>query len=201
MRRGRTVALYVSGRSGVGKSHLVRRFLDGLIERKDAVVLTGRCYEQESVPYKALDSAIDALSRYLKRLPCGGSAVRRCRATSTCWPASSPSCGTAKPLQPPPGGCPASPIRRRCGGVASRPCELLARLGDRRPLVLFLDDLQWGDADTRRCSASCCGPPTRPYSCCWEAIAQRMRNRVSCFESFAPCAGGRAKPGASRAVP
>ena len=65
---GRTVTVFVHGRSGVGKSSLIQRFLDGLYERDCAVILTGRCYEQESVAYKAVDTLIDALSRYLRRL-------------------------------------------------------------------------------------------------------------------------------------
>ena len=63
--QGVPVAAFLHGRSGVGKSACVQRFLDGLAERGDVVVLAGRCYEQESVAYKALDTLIDALSRFL----------------------------------------------------------------------------------------------------------------------------------------
>ena len=47
--RGRAAAMYVCGPSGIGKSALVRSFLGRLMTRDDVVVLSGRCYEHESV--------------------------------------------------------------------------------------------------------------------------------------------------------
>ena len=67
--KGKTVSVFVHGRSGAGKSSLIERFLEGVTERGEAVILAGRCYEQESVAYKAVDTLIDSLSRYLRRLP------------------------------------------------------------------------------------------------------------------------------------
>ncbi len=67
-RNRRTVALFLSGSSGVGKSSLLQQFLEQLCADGEAVVLTGQCYEQESVPYKAFDGVIDSLSHFLRRL-------------------------------------------------------------------------------------------------------------------------------------
>ena len=67
--KGKTGSVFVHGRSGAGKSSLIERFLEGVTERGEAVILAGRCYEQESVAYKAVDTLIDSLSRYLRRQP------------------------------------------------------------------------------------------------------------------------------------
>ena len=59
MSEGRTVVVFLHGPSGAGKTALLQSFLDERAERGDAVVLAGRCYERESVPYKAVDSLIE----------------------------------------------------------------------------------------------------------------------------------------------
>src|SRR6266540_5081458 len=69
-RRGQTVTVYLHGSPGMGKSSLARHFLDDLSEKHpDVVILEGRCYERESVPYKALDGVVDSLTKYLLSLP------------------------------------------------------------------------------------------------------------------------------------
>src|SRR5439155_16587895 len=66
VRAGNSVTVRVRGESGVGKSYLVRQFTNQVLARDpNTVVLAGRCYERESVPYKALDGVIDELTGFL----------------------------------------------------------------------------------------------------------------------------------------
>jgi len=67
--KARPSFVYVHGNSGMGKTELVRTFLDQLKQKnRSAIFLQGRCYERESVPYKALDGVVDSLSKHLASL-------------------------------------------------------------------------------------------------------------------------------------
>src|SRR5262249_1336552 len=145
-RTGRGVTFFLHGDSGVGKSALIRRFTDALsAELPDAVVFTGRCYERESVPYKAVDGIIDALSRWLSTLPEGALAAvlpRQRGLLGQVFPVMRRIEAIAQAPRPEPGALDPQVLRARLF-FALR--DLWTRLSERRPLVLVIDDLQWAD--------------------------------------------------------
>src|SRR5262249_20501115 len=71
LERSRRVActVHLRGSSGMGKSTLAAHFLDGVRTGNRALVFRSRCFERESVPYRAVDAFVDALLKHLLALP------------------------------------------------------------------------------------------------------------------------------------
>ncbi len=147
LERGQPIPVLVEGPSGVGKSTLVQHFSERLAD-SDALVLAGRCYERESVPYKAFDSAIDALARYLRRLPdveVAGLLPRHPDLLVRMFPVlGAVPAMTAGPATRAVVGDPHE--QRNQAFAALR--EVLFRIAQRRALVITIDDWQWADADS-----------------------------------------------------
>ena len=162
-REGQTVAVYVHGNSGMGKTTLVRAFLDQLKQQApNAMVLQGRCYERESVPYKALDGVVDNLSKKLASL-------RQARVEAL-MPRNSLALARVFPVMLQVDAIfnsrPARPetidlftLRRQAFGALR---ELLGRISGRQPLVIYIDDLQWADADSIFLLEDLLRPPDAP---------------------------------------
>jgi eukaryotic-like serine/threonine-protein kinase len=147
--RGDAATVSLHGPSGIGKSALLRRFVGQIGARADVVVLSGRCYENESVPYKALDGVVDDLSRYLGSLPR--------QQVESLMPPDVPALTRVFPVILQVDAIAAAARDREPGsvdqvGLRRRAFEalrgLLGRLADRGRLVCCIDDLQWADADS-----------------------------------------------------
>ena len=159
---GEPLWVYVHGSSGMGKTAIVHGFLKRLIEQSRAVVLPGRCYAQELVPYKALDGVVDSLSKYLLSLPRHDAELllpREIGALAQLFPVLS-RVGVIADAPGAEGGAVDRLTRRRLAFGALR--ELLARIAVQQPLVLYIDDLQWADSDSAALLGDLLRPPAAP---------------------------------------
>ena len=139
----------VAGASGIGKTSLLRTFLEQLRQEvPDVIILTGRCYQRESVPYKGVDSLIDALHRVLSRAaPQELEAIlpRDILAAEQLFPVLSDLGDVVRARRRIAVVPDQQELRRRAFGAMR---ELFHRLVDRAPVVVAIDDLQWGDVDS-----------------------------------------------------
>jgi serine/threonine protein kinase/tetratricopeptide (TPR) repeat protein len=141
----------VEGESGVGKTALVRRFVQSVGMESNALVLSGRCYERESVPYKAIDGIVDAMTTHLLSLPADDVRALLNKHAVLLLPLF-PVLNRLERLDPDGSSkdAPAAtqdPAELRTRAFAALR-EIWAALAQRRPLVLVIDDLQWSDPDS-----------------------------------------------------
>jgi eukaryotic-like serine/threonine-protein kinase len=162
IRDGGAHAVWIHGASGVGKTTLVAHAAAALAARvPELLVLSGRCHERESVPYKALDGVVDALAEALRRV--GERAASFAPLHAALLPSLFPALGRVPAIAAAPP--PRTPLRdlqdvRRRAFAALR--ELFVRLALVRPLVVTIDDVQWADADSRLLLSEIIRPPEPP---------------------------------------
>ncbi len=148
VRTGRTTTVFVHGQSGAGKTALLQDFLASVRRQSNTVVFAGRCFERESVPYKAIDGLVDELSRHLRRLSTAEARTllpRDIQLLAGLFPALNRADAVATAPRRRVEITDSKELRRRAFAALR---ELLARIGDRALLVLCIDDLQWGDAES-----------------------------------------------------
>src|SRR5262249_40204 len=112
--------------------------------------LAGRCYQRESVPFRALDPLIDQLSSFWKRLSRAEAMFLLPREPEFLLQAF-PVLGrgtvvTDMATEPAPEITPHQALNRSLSSCK----ETVQGLSRRRPLILCLDDVQWIDPDSVR---------------------------------------------------
>jgi hypothetical protein len=146
---GQAVIVNVCGPSGMGKTTLLQAFSHRLQETvPETLILSGRCHESEAVPFKALDSCIDDLSRYLEHLPESmrdAMVPRDFHFLERLFPVLGRTGAVTSSNRKPLVIGDTKELRKRAFHAL---LDLFCRVAERRPLVLVVDDLQWGDLDS-----------------------------------------------------
>jgi serine/threonine protein kinase len=161
--QSQAVTLFVHGASGLGKSALVRAFTQRISNSPRApLVLFGRCYERETVPFKAVDGVIDSLTRHLRLnpglvtaqlLPPRAELIRLVFPVLRRVPAFAEDNPLEREVLDP------HELRRQLFEAVR---QLFANLSNQVPLVLAVDDLHWADVDSLALLSELTRPPGAP---------------------------------------
>ncbi|HTJ41208.1 MAG TPA: BREX system ATP-binding domain-containing protein [Kofleriaceae bacterium] len=158
---GGTGVVFVEGESGIGKSVLVRAFVDHVqTSRPGTMVLAGRCYERESVPFKGIDGIVDALARdLLRRHPLDVALLltNEVEALARVFPVLRRVPAIARMSVP----RPASPVELRSRAFRGLRW-LLGQLAAMHTVVVVIDDVQWADTDSIALLREIVHPPNAP---------------------------------------
>jgi eukaryotic-like serine/threonine-protein kinase len=191
--RGTAVLVRIEGVSGVGKSTIVETFVEQLERHTRALVLRGRCYQREFLPYKAIDGVVDELSEYLahlepgdvqRLLPAHTADLARVFTVLAQLPAIVASTDVELEEDP-------AAVKR---GAFAALRELLARIARERAVVIFIDDVHWGDLDSVDVVEELLRPPAAPPLLLVVAFRSEERTNSPFVEALRARIGGSAFP-------
>ncbi len=154
-----TSTVLLAGPAGVGKSLLARHFLSHQ-DQEGLLVLPGRCYAREFLPYNGFDGIIDRLSHYLAELSQEDVAElmpARAVLLQRLFPVFGKVTVTAKEGE----------VTEEEGLTLRHLAfdalaEILGRLAARQKVVLFIDDLHWADDESLQLLEHICTRQTSP---------------------------------------
>ena len=195
------VVCWITGLSGEGKSALAEKFLAPIRRGKEMLVLSGRCYDRESVPFKAIDSIIDPLTSFLRAQSTewhNENIPQDFRMLAQLFPILNRVKGISKPTDTGRGRISERQVRYRAF-YALR--ELFKNIGKTTAIVIFLDDLQWGDSDSAEVIIELLRPPSNlpilfvgsyrsdesensPFIQEWADVTQTLQLRIETREIF-----------------
>jgi len=153
-----TTLVKLSGKPGIGKTSLLRDFLDRLGRHQAAHVFSGRCFERAMVPYRMLDELMDQLAEATRAARAEQVVDADQLALARMFPSFASEASRAYANDAP------SP---KPDEITPRALRALARVlrmiaSDDRPLVLWLDDVQWTDLDSVTLLLTLLAQNTRP---------------------------------------
>ncbi len=163
------MAVAVSGPSGMGKTVLLRHVVELIADKSGSnppLVFWGQCHEQEAISHKAFDEVLDAIGRYWLKLPSERvfelvrpeEAVHLLRLF--------PSLARVRCLAPLVGDQAGEEDTADPRALRKHAYEalrnVLTRLSAEQPLIIVVDDLQWGDLDSARLLYELFAGPDQP---------------------------------------
>lgn len=156
---GETRVLEVIGESGIGKTALVSNWTQSAMTRSSRpFVVRGRCQQRESVALRALDPLIDDFSEVVLRsdeLELESVLEPDTSALVSLFPVLGRLRGISSRATTVDGE---DPDLLRSSAIRSL-ARLFAGVSQHRPIVLWVDDAQWGDADSALLLSAILGAP------------------------------------------
>ncbi len=149
---GHGSVMLVTGPSGIGKTALIKHFKDRVRTSTTGkpFLFSGRCYERETVPFKAFDAVVDRITSSLVRAERRGASII-VPADMEHLDSMFPVLGRVKAFK--------AQTAQRDLVYALDPSEsrkraflafvaLLETMAKSRPMLIFIDDVQWIDNDS-----------------------------------------------------
>jgi hypothetical protein len=158
-RPGRPSVAALAGRSGFGKSTLMAHVVAQARRELGVVAFMGNCSERETIPFKALDTALDELAVHLCSHGVTMVGAVAVAALARLFPVlrSVPQIRAVDEALL--AGIDPVEVRRHAADALA---DLLTEAAGERALVLVLDNLQWADLDSVQLLAAVLQRPTAP---------------------------------------